>query len=94
MFILLLPNKVLMNWWDIYHIILLLGALQGIILGINLWRGDYPRQKANRWLAALLFFFAYRGLFVRLLLKGHIFETPRKGRDNRPRFLKRGVNTL
>ncbi len=25
------------NLWDIYHIILLLGALQGIILGINLW---------------------------------------------------------
>ncbi len=49
-----------MNWWDIYHIILLLGALQGIILGINLWRGDYPRQKANRWLALLLFFFGYR----------------------------------
>jgi len=49
-----------MNWWDIYHIILLLGALQGIILGINLWRGNLPRQKANRWLAALLFFFAYR----------------------------------
>jgi len=49
-----------MNWWDGYHIILLLGALQGIILGINLWRGDFPRQKANRWLAALLFFFAYR----------------------------------
>lgn len=49
-----------MNWWDIYHIILLLGALQGIILGINLWRGDFPRQKANRWLAALLFFFSYR----------------------------------
>lgn len=49
-----------MNWWDIYHIILMLGALQGIILGINLWRGNFPRQKANRWLAVLLFFFAYR----------------------------------
>lgn len=49
-----------MNWWDGYHIILLLGALQGIILGISLWRGDFPRRKANRWLAALLFFFAYR----------------------------------
>lgn len=56
-----------MNWWDIYHIILLLGALQGIILGINLWRGDYPRKKANRWLAALLFFFAYR-LITEVLL--------------------------
>ncbi|MEM1123568.1 MAG: helix-turn-helix domain-containing protein [Bacteroidota bacterium] len=49
-----------MDWWDIYHTILLLGALQGIILGTNLWRGDFPRKKANRWLAALLFFFAYR----------------------------------
>jgi len=43
-----------------YHIILILGALQGVILGINLWIGKFPRQKANRWLAALLFFFAYR----------------------------------
>lgn len=49
-----------MNWWDFYHIILILGALQGVILGINLWIGKFPRQNANRWLAALLFFFAYR----------------------------------
>ena len=49
-----------MNWWDFYHIILILGALQGGILGIYLWIGKFPRQKANRWLAALLFFFSYR----------------------------------
>ncbi|MEM6317425.1 MAG: helix-turn-helix transcriptional regulator [Bacteroidota bacterium] len=49
-----------MSGRDIYHIILLLGALQGIILGISLWRGKFPRQKANKWLSVLLLFFAYR----------------------------------
>ena len=49
-----------MSWWDAYHIVLLLGGLQGIVLGVLLWRGNAPRKSANRILAALLFFFAYR----------------------------------
>jgi len=37
------------------------GAIQGIVMGILLWRSkSSPQWKANRFLALILFFFAYR----------------------------------
>lgn len=49
-----------MNAWDLFHMILFAGAVQGIVMGSNLWRKEAPRLQANRFLAAILFFFAYR----------------------------------
>lgn len=49
-----------MDWWIIYHLFLFLGASQGIILGLSLWFSPSERKKSNRFLASLLFFFAYR----------------------------------
>ena len=41
-------------------ILLAIGAIQGIIYGSILWRTKTIHQKANRFLAAILFFFSYR----------------------------------
>lgn len=41
-------------------ILLAVGALQGIIFGIVLWRTDTIHKIANRFLASILFFFSYR----------------------------------
>lgn len=49
-----------MNWWQIFHIALFIGAVQGIVLGLDLWRTKAPRSRPNRILACILFFFAYR----------------------------------
>lgn len=52
---------------ELFFVILLsIGALQGIIYGIILWRYDAINKTANKFLAAILFFFAYR-LFVEVL---------------------------
>lgn len=50
----------------VVSVILSLGALQGIIYGIILWRGSSINTTANRLLATILFFFSYR-LFVEVL---------------------------
>ena len=49
-----------MSYWTVFQIILLIGAVQGIVLGVVLWKTDAPRSNANRFLSAILFFFAYR----------------------------------
>ncbi len=49
-----------MNYWHIYHFILVIGATQGIVLGISLITSSTQKKLANRFLAAILFFFAYR----------------------------------
>lgn len=41
-------------------ILLAIGALQGILYGYVLWNTKTIHQKANRFLAAILFFFSYR----------------------------------
>jgi AraC-like DNA-binding protein len=48
-----------MNFWDIFHLLLLAASLQGIILAMILWRSKGDRQVSNRWLAAILLFFSY-----------------------------------
>ena len=40
--------------------LMLFGALQGIVLGISLWLGDFQQKTAHRLLSAILFFFSYR----------------------------------
>lgn len=52
-----------MGQW-LFLTILVVGAVQGIVLGVLLWRGDTRRNSANRWLAAILFFIAYRLLTI------------------------------
>lgn len=50
-----------MNGWQLFYIIVLgVGAVQGIVMGGLLWSKAKPRYYANRFLAALLFFFSYR----------------------------------
>ena len=44
----------------ILSIILSIGAIQGIIYGITLWRNQGPNKIANKFLAVILWFFAYR----------------------------------
>ncbi|NND63287.1 MAG: helix-turn-helix domain-containing protein [Flavobacteriaceae bacterium] len=41
-------------------ILLAIGAIQGLIFGIVLWRTKTLHRTANRFLAAILFFFSYR----------------------------------
>jgi len=41
-------------------VLLAIGAIQGIIYGIILWNTDTLHKTANRFLAAILFFFSYR----------------------------------
>ena len=41
-------------------VLLCAGAIQGITFGIILWRSQGPHAIANRFLAAILFFFSYR----------------------------------
>ncbi len=44
-----------------YLFLLMAGAIQGIVMGILLWRAKTsPQWKSNRFLAIMLFFFAYR----------------------------------
>lgn len=44
-----------------YLFLLMAGAIQGIVMGILLWRtSSSPQWKANQFLALILFFFAYR----------------------------------
>ncbi|MEZ5040280.1 MAG: AraC family transcriptional regulator [Saprospiraceae bacterium] len=49
-----------MDWWTIYRMLLFFGALQGAVMGGILFRSKAARKHANRFLALLLFFFAYR----------------------------------
>lgn len=55
-----------MNWNWIFQLILWIGAIQGIVLGILLWGAKSKRNLANRFLAILLFFLAYRLVVVSL----------------------------
>lgn len=50
----------------LFTVLLSLGALQGIIYGILLWKNNGINRTSNRFLAAILFFFSYR-LIVELL---------------------------
>lgn len=49
-----------LSWDSFYIFILALGAVQGVVLGLSLWRSPSPRWRSNRYLALMLFFFAYR----------------------------------
>ena len=49
-----------MNYWSIFQLILFAGAVQGLVLGGVLWKSVTERKVANRFLALILFFFAYR----------------------------------
>lgn len=49
-----------MDWWMIYHFLLLFGAVQGLVLAATLRWGPSANPKASRFLALILFFFAYR----------------------------------
>ncbi|GAB5398925.1 MAG: hypothetical protein Aureis2KO_05100 [Aureisphaera sp.] len=51
-------------------VLLVLGALQGIIYGIILWRTHTLHKVANRFLATILFFFSYRLLAETLYFFG------------------------
>ncbi len=52
---------------DVLLVVLLsIGAIQGLIYGIILWRDKHYNTIANRFLASILFFFSYR-LFVEIL---------------------------
>lgn len=44
----------------LFVVLMLFGALQGIVLGVILWRGDYPQKTAHRFLSGILLFFSYR----------------------------------
>ncbi|MEM1001447.1 MAG: helix-turn-helix transcriptional regulator [Bacteroidota bacterium] len=50
----------------LFTILLSLGALQGSIYGVLLWKNNGINRTSNRFLAAILFFFSYR-LIVELL---------------------------
>lgn len=56
-----------MTIW-LFYTILAIGAVQGIVLGVLLWRSPSRRRSANRWLAVILFFIAYR--LTTQILKG------------------------
>lgn len=49
-----------MNIVDLYRILISVGAIQGIVLGVILFKANNERKKANRFLSYLLFFFSYR----------------------------------
>ena len=49
-----------MNIWTIYAMLLGAAAIQGLTMGILLWRKDLPAYKSNRFLSLILFFFSYR----------------------------------
>ena len=50
-----------MEVWEVLLVVLLCaGAIQGITFWIILWRSQGPHALANRFLAAILFFFSYR----------------------------------
>lgn len=44
----------------LFTVVLFLGCLQGFIMGLMLMKDKGPNKKAHRYLAILLFFFAYR----------------------------------
>ncbi|MEM8488679.1 MAG: helix-turn-helix domain-containing protein [Bacteroidota bacterium] len=48
------------GWFLVYQIVLGVGAVQGLVMGFLLWQRSSPRYYANRFLAVLLGFFAYR----------------------------------
>jgi AraC-like DNA-binding protein len=48
-----------MDWWMLYHFLLLFGAVQGLVLAATLFWGSSANPKASRFLALILFFFAY-----------------------------------
>ena len=54
----------------VYLIVLGVGALQGLVLGITLWRQAGPNRLPNRFLATILFFFTYRLLLELLNSQG------------------------
>lgn len=56
-----------MKTLEIFFIVLLsIGAIQGVIYGLILWRNKGVNKIANRFLATILFFFSYR-LIVEIL---------------------------
>ncbi len=57
----------ILAFW-LYNTILAIGAVQGVVLGTLLWRSSSRRRSANRWLAAILFFIAYR--LIAQILRG------------------------
>ena len=50
----------------ILSIVLSIGAIQGVIYGIILWKNNGTNTIANKFLAAILWFFSYR-LLVEVL---------------------------
>ncbi len=48
------------TWEVILTILLSVGAIQGLVYGLILWKNKGPNRLANRFLAAILFFFSYR----------------------------------
>jgi len=59
-----------MNWLTIYFTVLVVGAAQGLLLGLSLLFGKTANRTANRFLGALLLFFAYRLVAEALRLQG------------------------
>ncbi len=58
-------------WIDVaYNLILILGSVQGLVLGLILWFNQSTQQQANRFLAALLFFWVYRLIAELLFYNG------------------------
>ncbi|NHF60711.1 helix-turn-helix domain-containing protein [Flavobacteriaceae bacterium TP-CH-4] len=51
-------------------VLLAIGALQGLVYGFILWNNKGPNKTANRFLAAILFFFSYRLLVETLKIFG------------------------
>ncbi|MEL6674079.1 MAG: helix-turn-helix domain-containing protein [Bacteroidota bacterium] len=49
-----------MDTLSLFHLLLLVGAVQGIVMGGSLWLYKGEKQKANRLLALMLWFLAYR----------------------------------
>ncbi|MFK8012003.1 MAG: helix-turn-helix transcriptional regulator [Marinicellaceae bacterium] len=57
-------------WLDLTAIVFAVGALQGVVFGIILFNSNQYNKRANRWLALLLWFLAYRLLVQTLRLFG------------------------
>ncbi len=65
------------GWHLVYTIVLVVGAVQGLVMSGLLWTKVKPRFYANRFLALLLFFFAYRLVAELLAVLGILtYESP------------------
>lgn len=59
-----------MDWFVLYFTILVIGAAQGLVLGMALLFGKTANRLANRFLGTLLLFFAYQLIAEALRLQG------------------------